>query len=126
MEEQQQGQRVGKSGAAVEKVRIGGSIGRDTSGGRCIMIRDVEGARRKWLLIGREGSGGTNRTRVTPARRKIERGKVVAVKMGWDVDLGLRDREEREREQEREDGYRSEGGGGAIWKVAVLWNVLDA
>jgi hypothetical protein len=88
----------------VNIVHVARVLGRD-AGGRCIMVRDRAG--QKWVFIGGE--------------REIERGfimdhdsegyraqVVVGVRMGWDVDLGGNGDDGRE-----------------VWKVAVMWDVLD-
>lgn len=113
-EEQARIQRRGQG--VVEKVKVGALIGRDAgTSERCVLLRD-EGAR-GWVLIGAAGSGAG-------WSKRVEAGRVVGVRMGWDVDL-RRSRLTSTRTDEHL--HEEDGGGGSedVWRVAVLWDVLD-
>ncbi len=80
------------------------------------MLRDEMG--RGWVLVGQGSSDGRG-----VKERVVTKGCVVGVRMGWDVDLSSRDSDKKGVEGE------DDGGGNCrdvVWKVAVLWNVLDA
>lgn len=84
------------------------------------MLRDEEG--RVWVFIGPGSSDG--RDGKGRPRRRVAKGCVVGVRMGWDVNLRLRGVETREEEEEEDGG--GENGTDEVWKIAVLWDVLDA
>ncbi len=84
------------------------------------MLRDEVG--RGWVLIGlgsSDGLGGVKGAR----RRGVSKGSVLSVKMGWDVDLDLSGADMQGKEEEEDAGENRRD---AAWKVAVLWDVLDA
>lgn len=102
---------AGRRGADVERVGVGAVVGGGGggagAGARCVLARSSVG--RGWVFVG--GDGGTEKKKKT-----VEGGRVVGVRMGWDVDLS------------REGGAGGDGGGDGgegVWKVAVLWDVLD-
>jgi hypothetical protein len=104
----QEQQRRGQDGRDVERVRIASEL---AGTARCVLARDDVG--RKWCLIGPGRSGVADRS-------MSGIGKVLGVRMGWDLDLSLN----------HMDGHEGVGGGGGtgredVWKVAVLWDVLD-
>ena len=81
------------------------------------MFRDEAG--RGWVLIGLGASNGLD---VKGEKgRAVVKGCVVRVRMGWDVDISMKGVDTQEKEEE--DG---ENGRDTLWKVAVLWDVLDA
>ncbi len=83
------------------------------------MFRDEAG--RGWVLIGLGSCDGVGGKGVR--RRAVSKGCVLSVRMGWEVDLSLNGEDIR-GEGEEEDGRESRND--AAWKVAVLWDVLDA
>ena len=111
---EEQGPRRGNGGRGVEKVRVAEVIGRE-AGGRCALIKDEAGSRR--VLIGGEAGGLADGSTSHMGRKRIEAGKLLSVRMGWDVDLSLKDT----HDQEEDDG----GANKELCKVAVLWDVLD-
>lgn len=153
----------GRGAPNVEMVGVADVIGGE-GGGRCILIRDEGG--RGWCLIGSLGGGGagaggavdrgassrTEGSRDRNGSRKLNRGSMLTVRMGWDVDLRI-DRDVRslpEEDDDDDDEKEDEGGGqdddqgekegeagselretgkrpeGDVWNVAVLWDVAAA
>ncbi|KAF7506118.1 hypothetical protein GJ744_012269 [Endocarpon pusillum] len=118
-EPQGQGQGQGQGGSrGIERVRVA-CVLRGSLGGRCVMFRDEAG--RGWVLIGLGASDGLG-VQAGRKRMAIANGCVVGVRMGWDVNLNMKC-VDTQRDAE-EDGC--EDGRDALWKVAVLWDVLDA
>lgn len=76
------------------------------------MFRDEAG--RGWVLTGVGVKAGRKRV-------AIAKGCVVGVRMGWDINLSMEGMDTQEKEEK--DG---EDGRDALWKVALLWDVLDA
>jgi hypothetical protein len=135
----------GRGMKGVEKVAVKEVLGRSGNGvgNRCALIRD-EGER-GWCLIGADAGGGSthnngalSRTGIdmgasrTESRtgNTVEKGSVIHVRMGWDLDLcSHRDAHLHEEEEEEEGKVEEANGKGCVadvWKVAVLWTMASA